>query len=105
VSARLHHAPPPANARRRAWPSRATGVDVVGHVNNAAYWAAIEEELTARGRPRVRTAEIEFRAGLDLADTVDLAVADTDSGFAAWLCVGGDVRASVLVGCEACSTT
>jgi acyl-ACP thioesterase len=105
VSARLHHAPPPANARRRAWPLRATDVDVVGHVNNAAYWAAIEEELTARGRPRVRSAEIEFRAGLDLADTVDFAVADTDSGFAAWLCVGGDVRASVLVGCEACGTT
>jgi acyl-ACP thioesterase len=105
VSARLHHAPPLENTRRRAWPLRATDLDVVGHVNNAAYWAAIEEELTARGRPRVLHAEIEFRAGLDLADTVELAVADTDSGFAAWLCVAGDVRASVLVGCEPCSTT
>jgi len=31
-------------------------------------------------------------------------VAGTEDGFAAWLCVDGDVRASVLVGCEACRT-
>ena len=105
VSARLRHPPPPPEARRRVWPLRATDLDVVGHVNNAAYWAAVEDELTARGRPRVRRAEIEFRAGLDLADVVELAVADTDAGFAAWLCVGGDVRASVLIGCEPCRTT
>jgi acyl-ACP thioesterase len=104
VSARLRHQPPPADAPRRVWPLRATDIDVVGHVNNAAYWAAIEEELARRGHPRVRSAEIEFRSGLDLADRVDVAVADTDEGFAAWLCVGGDVRASVLVGCEPCRT-
>ena len=79
------------------------------NTNNAAYWHAIEDELARRGRPHVRTTEIEFRAGLELTDAVDLIVADTGnaavSGFAAWLCSGGDVRASVLVGCEACSTT
>jgi acyl-ACP thioesterase len=104
VSARLRHRPPPPGTPRREWPLRATDLDVVGHVNNAAYWAAVEDELARRGRARVRSAEIEFRAGLDLADHVEMAVADTDDGFAAWLCVGGDVRASVLVGCEACST-
>jgi acyl-ACP thioesterase len=83
---------------------RATDVDVVGHVNNAAYWHAIEDELARRGRPRVRRAEIEFRAGLDLSDSVELLVAERADGFAAWLCVGSDVRASVLVGCEACPT-
>jgi acyl-ACP thioesterase len=80
---------------------RVTDLDVVGHVNNAAYWHAIEDELARRGGPRVRTAEIEFRAGLDLSDTVELLVADREDGFAAWLCVGRDVRASVLVGCDA----
>jgi acyl-ACP thioesterase len=104
VTARLRHGAPPSDARRQPWSLRATDLDVVGHVNNAAYWAAIEEELARRGRPRVRHAEIEFRTGLDLADAVDVVVADTDDGFAAWLCVGGDVRASVLVGCESCST-
>lgn len=98
VSARLQHAAPPADAVRRPWPLRAADIDVVGHVNNAAYWEAIEDELARRGRPRVRTAEIEFRAGLDLSDRVDLLVADREGGFAAWLCVGSDVRASVLVG-------
>ncbi len=111
VSARLRHAAPPTDASRRVWPLRATDIDVVGHVNNAAYWAAIEDELQRRGHPRVTTAEIEFRAGLELADPVELVVADTGAvtgghqGLAAWLCVGSDVRASVLVGCEACSTT
>ena len=86
------------------WPLRATDIDVVGHVNNAAYWAAIEEELARRGRPRVRTAEIEFRSGLDLAEAVDIAIRDTEAGFAAWLLVDGDVRASVLIGCDPCLT-
>jgi acyl-ACP thioesterase len=104
VSARLRHRPPSADAIRVVWPLRATDVDIVGHVNNAAYWAAVEDELARRGHPRVRRAEIEFRAGLDLADRVELAVSDTDDGFAAWLSVDGDVRASVLVGCEACRT-
>jgi acyl-ACP thioesterase len=79
---------------------RATDVDVVGHVNNAAYWHAIEDELARRGAPRVHSAEIEFRAGLDLSDSVELLVAERPDGFAAWLCVASDVRASVLVGCE-----
>jgi len=104
VSARLRHRAPPADATRTAWPLRATDIDIVGHVNNAAYWAAVEDELARRDRPRVHRAEIEFRAGLDPADVVEMAVADTADGFAAWLCVGGDVRASVLVGCEACRT-
>jgi acyl-ACP thioesterase len=104
VSARLSHTSPPSDARRYAWPLRATDIDVVGHVNNAAYWAAVEDELARRGGPRVRHAEIEFRTGLDLADAVEFAVADTDDGFAAWFRVAGDVRASVLVGCEACRT-
>jgi acyl-ACP thioesterase len=90
---------------RRPWPLRVTDIDVVGHVNNAAYWPAIEDELARRGGPRVRSAAIEFRSGLDLSDAVDLVVADGDAdiapdmgtGFAAWLCVGDDVRASVVV--------
>jgi acyl-ACP thioesterase len=105
VSARLRHAAPPAGAPRRPWPLRVTDIDVVGHVNNAAYWPAIEDELARRGGPRVRSATIEFRSGLDLSDAVDLVVSDGDAdiasesgpGFAAWLCVGDDVRASVVV--------
>ena len=99
VSARLQHGAPPWEARRSKWVLRACDLDVIGHVNNAAYWAVVEEELARRGRPRVASAELEFRAGLDLGEVVDVLVADTDDGFAAWLCVDDDVRASVLVGC------
>jgi acyl-ACP thioesterase len=97
VSARLRHDPPPVNITPTQWPLRATDLDVVGHVNNAAYWAPVEDELARRGRPRVRRAEIEFRAGRDEGDTVDLALTDRPDGFACWLCVAGDVRASMLV--------
>lgn len=98
VSARLKHKPPRADAIRRPWPLRATDIDIVGHVNNAAYWAAVEDELARRGGPRVETAEIEFRSGLTLGESVDCYVSDTAGGFACWLCVDGDVRASMLIG-------
>ncbi len=100
VSPRLRHPKPHPDARRVVWPLRATDLDVMGHVNNAAYWAAAEEELARRSLPAVRTAEIEFGAGLDTTDAVDLIVTGRDDGFACWLCAGDEVRASMLVGCD-----
>jgi acyl-ACP thioesterase len=101
VSARLQHGAPGYDARRYRWALRAVDLDVVGHVNNAAYWAPIEDELAHRGTPRVTRAEIEFRTGLELDDPVEFLVTDTEAGFAAWLTVDGDVRASMLVECQA----
>jgi acyl-ACP thioesterase len=97
VSARLQHDAPPADVNRRHWPLRATDLDVLDHVNNTAYWAPVEEELAWRGRPKVHRAEIEFRAGLVATDNVDLLTTSTADGFACWLLVGDDVRASMLV--------
>jgi acyl-ACP thioesterase len=97
VSARLHHGAPPPDAVSHAWTLRATDLDVVGHVNNAAYWAPVEEELAQRGRPRLQRAEIEFRDGLDEGEDVEFVSHDRDGGFACWLRVGSDVRASMLV--------
>ena len=34
---------PPDGAERRPWPLRRTDLDVLDHVNNAAYWEAVEE--------------------------------------------------------------
>ena len=101
VSARLVHDAPSDLVATTRWPLRATDVDVVGHVNNAAYWAPVEDELVRRGQPRVRRAEIEFRAGLDPSDDVEYAVANRADGFMSWLRVDRDVRASILVGCSA----
>ena len=52
-----------------------------------------------RGRPRVTHAEIEFRAGLVHGEAVVVNGAERADGFALWLTVDGDVRASMLVGC------
>jgi acyl-ACP thioesterase len=100
VSARLRHPSPPAAARRSRWILRATDLDVLDHVNNAAYWAPVEEELARRGVSHVTRAEIEFRAGLDRGDEVELLISDRDDGFVCWLVVDNDVRASMLVGCR-----
>jgi acyl-ACP thioesterase len=102
VSPRLRHAPPPPGADVAPWPLRVTDFDVLGHVNNAAYWMPVEEAL-ARLAPkrRVARAEIEFRDGIEPGETVDVAeVMDASSGagrLRCWLTVAGAVRASVVV--------
>jgi acyl-ACP thioesterase len=97
VTARLQHDSPVPDVERERWPLRATDIDVVGHVNNAAYWAPIEELLSRRPTLRVARAEIEFHAGVLPGEDVDLAVDDRDDGFICWYVVGAEVRASVSV--------
>jgi acyl-ACP thioesterase len=97
VSPRLHHDAPPDGATRERWPVRATDIDIVGHVNNAAYWAAVEELLARRPTLRVARAEIEFRAGVLPGEDVDLVVEDRERGFMCWFLVDQEVRASASV--------
>ncbi len=63
VRARLHHPPPPPDAAARPWPLRAADLDVAGHINNAAYWQAIEEELGPLPLTALE-AEIEHHAAM-----------------------------------------
>jgi acyl-ACP thioesterase len=59
VSARLSHPRPPETAGGDPWPLRAVDFDASGHVNNAVYWAAVEDAVAALGwLPAV--AEIEY---------------------------------------------
>ncbi len=63
VRARLRHPPePPAEASARPWHFRAADLDLAGHVNNAVYWEALEDELVAREPAAGLEAEIEHRA-------------------------------------------
>jgi len=98
VGQRLRHGPPPANAPATPWPLRITDFDVLGHVNNAAYWGPVEEMLAglAQGWSVVR-AELEFRGGIDPIDTVQIVEALVGGDLKLWLTVESDVRAAAVV--------
>jgi acyl-ACP thioesterase len=63
VTARLRHPGPDQGSRNGSmpWTFRATDCDLAGHVNNAAYWQPLEEELLGRSDPERIDAEIEYR--------------------------------------------
>ncbi|HEX5613693.1 MAG TPA: acyl-ACP thioesterase domain-containing protein [Acidimicrobiia bacterium] len=99
VRARLLHPDPPADAPEREWPLRRVDIDVLAHVNNAAYWAPVEElvgERTGRAE-RLSRAELEYRGGLALDEPVTLAYVRDDASLRCWMRVAGDVRASAVV--------
>jgi acyl-ACP thioesterase len=64
VTARLRHPLPPASpGTGSAWTFRATESDLADHVNNAAYWQPLEEELLGRDvDPGPVDIELEYRA-------------------------------------------
>ena len=62
VSARLRHPAPDTTEGGAGWVFRATECDIADHVNNAAYWQPLEEELLAGEDPAQLDVEIEYRA-------------------------------------------
>jgi acyl-ACP thioesterase len=84
--------PAPTVAPSREWPLRATDIDRLGHVNNAAYWAPVEEVFAGRLAGRIR-AVLEYRKPIDLGERVGLA----HDGDLLWLVVDGEVRAAASV--------
>ena len=87
VSGRLSLPHPPADAHVRPWPVRASDFDLLGHVNNAAYWFAVEDEL-ARLAPAWRapvSAELEHRAAIEPGDPVELRSTVDGDVLSVWL--------------------
>jgi acyl-ACP thioesterase len=82
----LTHPAPPADAPARPWVWRRADLDVGGHVNNAAYWQAIEEELAD---PETLYAEVEHRAPCASGEAAVLS-----AGERRWLVSGEAVCAS-----------
>lgn len=78
--------------RSRSWQVRRADLDVYGHVNNAAYWAAVEQ--WAAPWSRARRARLEYGGGLTDLDRVDILVDDLDGGVALWW-LGPDGGATV----------
>jgi acyl-ACP thioesterase len=91
IKARLHHPGPPDDAPTNPWRFRASDADLADHVNNAAYWEPLEEELAAGTEPASLDAEIEFR---EPAQPGDATVARGDG--ALWIAApDGTVHASI----------
>jgi acyl-ACP thioesterase len=75
ASTKLTLARPPIDGERRVWPLRVTDVDRMGHVNNAAYWAAVEQRLAEVGIDpgKPLRARLDYRNPIDLGERVELA--------------------------------
>lgn len=105
VSARLQNpkAPPPG-AGHTPWPLRLVDFDTLGHVNNAAYWAVVEQELADRPIEGPFQVLLEYQEGIDAGDEVVVAAdaAADDEALAPgtrglWWLVGDSVAASAVL--------
>jgi acyl-ACP thioesterase len=99
ASTKLVLVPPGPDSSRTVWPLRATDVDLLGHVNNAAYWAAVEHRLAAHGWDlrRPLQAGLDYRHPIDLADDVELVEEAGEMRYDVGFTVGGVVRAVARV--------
>jgi acyl-ACP thioesterase len=108
VSSRRWLDPPPtsggdgaAGLERVPWPLRAVDYDVMRHVNNVAYWAAVEEVLSSpsgeglqAGPDRPVRAVLEYGPGIEAGAPVELLVGRGDKQLDIWFTVDGTVHAS-----------
>jgi acyl-ACP thioesterase len=86
---------PPMRGELRSWPLRVTDVDRMGHVNNAAYWAAVEQRLPDVGVDSRRPfrARLDYRHPIDHGESVQLAESFEDDDYVFAFVVDGAVRA------------
>jgi acyl-ACP thioesterase len=93
VTARLRHPLPDSIAHGSHWSFRATELDIAGHVNNAAYWQPLEEELLGGPEPGRIDAELEYRSPSQPGDKLLLR-----DGARRWITsVDGETHASVFI--------
>ncbi len=84
--------PMPDRVEREPWSFRATDVDRLGHINNAAYWVAVEDRWAGRLRGPLGAA-LEYRQPVDLGEPVEL----LEGHETLWLVVGDEIRAAAAV--------
>jgi acyl-ACP thioesterase len=93
VTARLRHPAPAGGEDEARWTFRATELDIAGHINNAAYWKPLEEELVANGARDSIDVEIEYRTPLQPGERRVL----RDGGRRWIVGEGGQMHASIVV--------
>lgn len=101
IRARLAHPDPTPGLDREPWAVRATDFDALDHVNNAVYWAVVEEHLARRPDLTAPfTVAVEHRNAVERDRTVGVeAMADSDGGLWVWVVGAEDevVHASARV--------
>lgn len=94
VTARLRHGTAPERADGRPWHFRLSECDIADHVNNAAYWTPLEEELLAGPDIAGIDAEIEYRTPAQPGPHTVLA-----DGNRRWITgPGGELHATMVIG-------
>ncbi len=97
VKARLQHENPPT-ATGTLYLARFVDFDVMGHMNNAAYWNAVEEELSVRREIRhPMRAELEYRQGIEPHNHASLVIDGDDDAFSLWFVEDATTFASAKV--------
>lgn len=93
VTARLRHPPASTGSGGERWSFRAVDCDLADHINNAAYWQPLEEELLSGEEPDAIDAEIEYRTPAQPGE-----VSIVRNGSHRWIVDGeGETLASILV--------
>jgi acyl-ACP thioesterase len=103
VSSRLWLGDPPVGAAAQPWALRAVDIDLLGHVNNAAYWAAVEEQIepgiafahALLARPH--RAVMEYGTGIGPRDRVELLVDESEDHLSVWFTVGATIQATATI--------
>ncbi len=101
VGATLLHPPPTDDDGSSSWVPRWCDLDVLGHVNNAAYWTAVLEAVATRRLQCPYRAEMEHRAAASAGEPLGtpLSVA-ADGTLQMWFVNEAGLCASALVGPE-----
>lgn len=98
ISARTSLPPnPPPEATERSWTMRAADFDILGHVNNAVHWAAVEEVLTRRDVPARMRAELEHGVGIEPDQEVVLRASPAEGIIESWLMADGVTASAARV--------
>jgi acyl-ACP thioesterase len=93
VTARLRHPAPASVEKRFPWRFRATECDLAAHINNAAYWTVLEEEILGGSDPEALDVEIEYRTPAQPGEKLVLC-----NGDRRWIVdEAGETHASIVV--------
>jgi acyl-ACP thioesterase len=96
VSARLRHPVPAVLTGGATWVFRATECDIADHINNAAYWQPLEEELLTGPEPDPGQLDVEIEYRTPAPPGAKRVVAD---GEYRWMVGDGDeLHASIRLG-------